>query len=78
VAKLKEAGIRTDIDDSNESLGKKIRESKTQKIPYTLVIGDAEVAANGAALESRDSGKLGVLSIEEIISKLSQEIKNRS
>ena len=78
VAKLKEAGIRTDIDDSNETLGKKIREAKTQKIPYALVIGDAEIAANGAAVESRDSGKLGVLSIEEIISKLTQEIRSRS
>ncbi|MEQ1736614.1 MAG: hypothetical protein ABL886_09475, partial [Rhodoglobus sp.] len=32
-----------------------------QKIPYTLVIGDAEVAAGGAALESRDNGKIGLL-----------------
>jgi threonyl-tRNA synthetase len=78
VAKLKDAGIRTDIDETNESLGKKIREAKTQKIPYTLVIGDAEIAANGAAVESRDNGKLGVLSVEEIISKLTQEIKARS
>lgn len=78
VAKLKDAGIRTDIDESNESLGKKIREAKQQKIPYTLVIGDAEVAANSAALESRDNGKIGMLPIEEIASKLSQEIKSRS
>jgi threonyl-tRNA synthetase len=78
VAKLKDAGIRTDSDESNESLGKKIREAKQQKIPYTLVIGDAEIAANGAALESRDAGKVGVLSVEEIISKLKEEIKSRS
>lgn len=77
-AKLKNAGIRTDIDESNESLGKKIREAKTQKIPYTLVIGDAEIAASGAALESRDNGKVGVLSIDEIISKLKEEIRERS
>lgn len=75
---LKAAGIRADIDESNETLGKKIRQAKTEKIPYTLVIGDAEIAANGAALESRDQGKLGVLSIEEIISKLKEEIKNRA
>src|SRR6185503_4621293 len=63
LAKLKEAGIRADIDESNETLGKKIREVKSQKVPYALVIGDAEVAANGAALESRNNGKLGVLKI---------------
>ncbi len=74
---LKAAGIRVDIDESNESLGKKIREAKTFKIPYTLVIGDAEIAANGAALEGRE-GKLGVLSTDEIISKLTKEISTRS
>jgi threonyl-tRNA synthetase len=78
LAKLKDAGVRADIDESNETLGKKIRESKTQKIPYTLVIGDAEVSANTATLESRDSGKLGALSIEEIVSKLKTEIVNRT
>ena len=70
--------IRADIDENNESLGKKIRESKMQKIPYTLVIGDAEVAAGSASLESRDNGKLGALPVDEIISKLSKEIKARA
>jgi threonyl-tRNA synthetase len=78
VVKLKSAGIRTDIDESNESLGKKIREGKTMKIPYTLVIGDAEVAASGAALESRDNGKVGVLPIEEIASKITVEVRTRT
>lgn len=74
---LKDAGIRAEADLSNETLGKKIREAKTQKIPYTLVIGDAEVAAKTATLEGR-AGKIGALSIEEIISKLKEEIKNRA
>ena len=76
--KLKAAGIRTDIDESNESLGKKIRQAKVEKIPYTLVIGDAEVAAGTATLESRDNGKVGALSIEDIVSKLQEEIKTRA
>jgi threonyl-tRNA synthetase len=75
---LKDAGIRADIDASAESLGKKIRSAKEEKIPYTLVIGDAEVAAGTATLESRDNGKLGALSVEDIVSKLSAEIKSRS
>lgn len=76
--RLLEAGIRAEVDESGESLGKKIREAKTQKIPYTLVIGDAEVAANTATLESRDSGKLGALPIAEIVSKLKDEIASRA
>ncbi len=74
---LKDAGIRAEIDESNETLGKKIREAKTQKIPYTLVIGDAEVAAKTATLEGRD-GKIGALPIGEIASKLAGEIKSRA
>lgn len=76
--KLKEAGIRSEIDESNETLGKKIREAKTQKIPYTLVIGDTEVSADLATLESRDAGKVGALPIDEIISKLKEEIATRA
>jgi threonyl-tRNA synthetase len=75
---LAQAGIRADIDDSNETLGKKIRASKTEKIPYTLVIGDAEVSASSATLESRDNDKIGALSIEDIISKLKEEISDRA
>ncbi|MES2202747.1 MAG: threonine--tRNA ligase [Patescibacteria group bacterium] len=73
---LKAARVRAAVDASNETLGKKIRGAKQSKIPYLLVIGDAEVEANTATLESR-TGKLGALPIAEIISKLSAEIKGR-
>ena len=73
---LKAAGIRADLDDSNETLGKKIREAKTQKIPYTLVIGDAEVSAKTATLEGRE-GKIGALAIADIAQKLKEEIGAR-
>jgi threonyl-tRNA synthetase len=73
---LKKANIRAEFDDSNETLGKKIRDAKTAKIPYTLVIGDQEVDSRTATLEGR-SGKLGQLSIDEIIIKLADEIERR-
>ncbi len=78
VEQLKAAGIRVELDQSNESLGKKIRDAKQQKVPYLLVIGEQEVSANSASLESRDNGKVGVLPIPEIISKLQEEIQSRS
>ncbi|HEY5383314.1 MAG TPA: threonine--tRNA ligase [Candidatus Paceibacterota bacterium] len=74
---LKAAGIRADMDDSNETLGKKIREAKTQKIPYILVIGDAEVAAQTATLEGRE-GKVGALAVTDIIAKLKENIATRT
>ncbi|MGH7141104.1 MAG: threonine--tRNA ligase [Minisyncoccia bacterium] len=75
--KLKSAGIRAELDDSGESLGKKIRSAKEMKIPYLLVIGDEEVNNGTATLESRDAGKIGALLIEKIIEKLCEEISAR-
>lgn len=74
---LKDTGIRAELDDSGESLGKKVRDAKTQKIPYLLVIGDAEVAAGTASLEGRTE-KLGAMPIADIVAKLSDEIKKRA
>lgn len=77
VQTLKDAGIRAEIDDSNETLGKKIRNAKEEKNPYLLVIGDQEVSARTATLEGR-AGKIGTLSIGDIVSKLKEEISART
>jgi len=75
--KLKSDNIRAELDESNESLGKKIRNAKTEKVPYMLVIGDREVSENEITVESRDSGNIGPLGIAELISKLKIEIKEK-
>lgn len=72
-----ESGIRAELDASNESLGKRIRNAKLQKIPYLLVIGDQEVASKTITLESRDRGKVGTLPLEEIIKSFSEEIASK-
>ncbi len=77
LGQLKTAGIRAEFDDSGETLGKKIREAKTAKIPYLLVVGDQEEAAGTATLEGR-GGKLGALSVADIVSTLQEEIKSRA
>ena len=77
VDKLKLENIRAELDESNESLGKKIRNAKTEKIPYMLVIGDKEMTDSKVTLESRDNGNLGQMSQDELISKLKEEIKNK-
>src|SRR3989344_4354413 len=73
---LKENGIRAELDDSNESLGKKIRNAKTEKIPYLAVIGKKETESGTVTLESR-TGSLGALQKEKVIVKLMDEIKLR-
>lgn len=75
--KLREEGIRAELDDSNETLGKKIREAKTQKIPYLLVIGDKEVESNEVTAESRDSGKSEKMPLQKFLEKIKEEIGER-
>ncbi|MDO8624090.1 MAG: threonine--tRNA ligase [bacterium] len=75
---LKGANIRADVDDSNESLGKKIREGKTEKIPYLLVVGDKEIENKTVSVESRDKGKQDAALLVEFIAKTTEEIKNRT
>jgi threonyl-tRNA synthetase len=74
---LKSLNIRVELDNTNESLGKKIRNAKKEKVPYVLILGDKEVADNKITLESRDGGNLGQLSLDELVSKLTDEIKER-
>ena len=77
------AGVRTELDDSKETLGKKIRDAKMQKVPYFLVVGDNEVKDKKVTVESRDlaaqagDGKVGEMNIEEFVEKMLDQIKNR-
>lgn len=74
---LEASGIRVTLMDESDSLGKKIRETKLAKIPYTLVIGNDEVAEGTVTLESRDAGKVGKLSVANLLTKLKTEIVNK-
>lgn len=75
--KLKKADIRAELDESNESLSKKIRTAKSEKVPYIIVLGDKEVTQNKATLETRSGDEPETLDIESIISKLKLEIESK-
>ncbi len=77
VTKLTEAGIRAEVDDSNETLGKKIRAWKLSKNPYALVIGDKEVESNILSIETRTGEKINE-SVEAFVARISEEIKTRA
>ncbi len=72
LATLQKADVRVELDDSDESLGKKVRNAKTEKVPYFVVLGDKEMTDQTVSLESR-SEKVGVISIEELLEKLREE-----
>ncbi|PIT91345.1 hypothetical protein COU17_00950 [Candidatus Kaiserbacteria bacterium CG10_big_fil_rev_8_21_14_0_10_49_17] len=65
--------FRVEIDESNETLGKKIRNAKHEKIPYLIVIGDSEVEKKIVTLESRDLGKIGEVTLGELTERLKKE-----
>ncbi|MGD0328337.1 MAG: threonine--tRNA ligase [Minisyncoccia bacterium] len=77
-ATLKVANIRVEVDNTNESLGKKIREAKKEKVPYLLVVGDKEIEAKTISVESRDVGKLNAMSVANFISRANEGIKARA
>lgn len=72
-ATLRKEGFRVDVDDRNESLGKKIRENKMKKTPYLLVVGEKEVEAKTVSAESRDHGQIGALSLEDLVTRFKKE-----
>jgi threonyl-tRNA synthetase len=78
VKKSNEAGIRAELDDSNESVGKKVRDAELMKVPYTVVIGGKEVESGRLNPRGRtDMPELPESSVEELIEKLSQDARNR-
>ncbi len=72
---LGEAGLRAELDE-NDSLGKRIRGAKIEKVPYFIVVGDNEISANTATLEARE-GKVGAFPIDQIVNRLVGEMKRR-
>ncbi|MDX1936332.1 MAG: threonine--tRNA ligase [Flavihumibacter sp.] len=76
--KLKKADIRAAVDDRNEKIGKKIRDTELMKVPFMLVVGEKEMAEEKVAVRRQGKGDAGVKSMEEFIAEISVEIKERS
>jgi threonyl-tRNA synthetase len=78
VSKAKEKGLRAELDDSNESVGKKVRDAEVMKVPYTVVVGGKEVESGRLSPRGRhDLPELPESSVEELLQKLSQDAKSR-
>lgn len=75
---LVDSGIRAELDASSESLGKRIRASKTSKVPYQLVLGEKEIESGNLTLEGRDDEKVPATSIHEAVEFLSKKIKEKT
>ncbi|BED91993.1 MAG: threonine--tRNA ligase [Candidatus Improbicoccus pseudotrichonymphae] len=68
--KLEQIGIRAEIDEKNDTFGKKLRDASLKKIPYIVIIGDNEVSKNVVTVKSRDDENQETISIENFINIL--------
>ncbi|MCZ8125611.1 MAG: threonine--tRNA ligase [Microcystis sp. LE19-114.1B] len=75
-AKMQLLGIRAETDTSGERLGKMIRNAETAKIPVMAVVGAKEMESNSLSIRTRATGDLGVISVEEVVTKLETAIQN--
>lgn len=75
---LAAAGLRVEIDDSDESLGKRIREAEKQKIPYMLVAGEREAKEKTVAVRVRGQKEQETLKVEQLITQLKKQIEQKA
>lgn len=77
LAALTENQIRADIDDRDETVGKKIRESETEWIRYTIVIGDKEVNSDKLIVRDRNEGKQREITLHDLINEVKTQTRNK-
>ena len=75
---LEQRGVRVTVDDRNEKINKKIRDSQMEKIPYMLVIGDRDVENGTVSVRSRKDGDLGAMAPADFYANLTEEITTRA
>ncbi|MBQ4577995.1 MAG: threonine--tRNA ligase, partial [Clostridia bacterium] len=76
--KLEAVGVRVELDERSEKIGKKIRDAQLEKVPYMLVLGDKEAEAGQVAVRSRKTGETEVMTADEFVSKILLEIATKA
>ena len=76
-ARMRDAGLRVDVDERNEKIGAKIRDAIGRKIPYLLVVGDREVESGAVAVRTRSGEDLGAMTVAEFAQHLAEDVGRR-
>ncbi|MCM8794404.1 MAG: threonine--tRNA ligase [Candidatus Omnitrophica bacterium] len=74
---LADAGIRVETDSRKERFQAKIRDAELNKIPYMLVVGQREADSGQVSVRSKNTGDQGAVTVEEFLSRITEEIKNK-
>ncbi len=67
---LREAGVRVEVDERSESVGRKIRDAELGRYPFMLVVGDRELEAGAVAVRSHDEGELGAMPVADFAARV--------
>ena len=78
VARLTDAGVRAELDDRTESVGRKIRDGELRKIPYMLVVGDREAEQDEVSVREHRAGDTGAASVQAFAQRVLEQTKTRS
>jgi threonyl-tRNA synthetase len=70
-------GFRVELDDRNESIGKKVREASIERFNYMITVGDKEMKEKKIAVKERDGKEVTEMSLDKFIEKLSEEVKGK-
>ena len=74
---LQDQGFRVEVDSRGERMNQKIRQAQLQKVPYMLVVGDAEIELGAAAVRLREGTNLGPLPLAEVAQRMKDELAGR-
>lgn len=76
--RLKAAGLRVEVDDSNDRMNAKIRQAQLQKVPYMLVVGDREIETGAVAVRTRAGENLGAKPVDDVVDMLLKQVADKS
>ena len=71
-------GMRVTVDSKDENIGTKIKNSRLERIPYMLIVGDKEVESNTVSMRSRKEGEIGAISLDDAVNKLVEEVRTKA
>ena len=74
---LKALNIRVEVDDRNEKIGKLIRDTELEKVPYMLIIGEKEMNEHTVAVRRHGKGDIGTQAVAEFAEKVAAEVNER-
>jgi len=76
-AALRRGGVRSEVDDRTESMGRKIRDGELRKIPYMLVIGDREAEEGTVSVRRHREGDLGAQALDAFVERIREDVQQR-